>query len=92
MTMRLQLSGVLDFESVPSVWKDMVHSLSEASAIQLDLSAVTHCNSAALALLVAIVQEAGKHHQSVFMAHVPARLMEIAAACGIREWIEDMSP
>jgi len=91
MTATLSPQGVLDFETVPVIWKELSGQCQTASRIQLDLSAVTQCNSAALALLIALMTEADRQHKSISIVNIPPRLLEIAAACGIRTLLERMT-
>ena len=80
-----QLSGSLDFMSVPGLLRQGYQWLDSASPIQLDLSGVTHCNSAALGLLLEWMRQAAARKTSLFLRNIPAPLLEIARVSEIQD-------
>lgn len=88
MTVRIRLSGALDFETVPELWSKVRQQFRQASVIELDCGEVSYCNSAALALLLECIME-GKALQKTFrVINIPSGLMAIASACGVKKMIE----
>lgn len=72
------LSGVLDFESVPKLWR-VGHALFEAgSELHVDLSGVSHANSAGLALLVEWMRFAEKRQKRLSYHNIPGQMLAIA--------------
>jgi len=79
----IAVTGVLDFDTVPLVWKNTLAEFRRDPAVELDFSAVTQCNSAALALLFEWVRLADRLKKNLTIRHVPDRLKIISSACGI---------
>jgi len=73
-----QLSGCLDFASVPGLLRQGNDWLGDGIRVQLDLSGVTHCNSAALGLLLEWRRQAAARKTSLHLRNIPPSLLEIA--------------
>ena len=80
-----QIQGSLDFSTVTELKKQASGLFNGASDIQFDLSGVTHSNSAALALLIEWLRQAGESNKHVRFINFPERLLNIARAYGIEE-------
>lgn len=74
------LNGPLTFASV-AAWFDRVDELARSG--QLDLAAVTHCDSAGAALLLELQRRAGKQGQSLELVNAPRALRELLQFFGI---------
>lgn len=73
-----ELSGVLDFQSVPKLWR-VGHALFEAGhELHVDLGGVSHSNSAGLALLVEWLRFAEKREKSLRYHNIPPQMLAIA--------------
>ncbi len=73
----LHIRGQLDFDSVAELW-DATESLFTASPpSRIDLSAVTHANSAGVALLVGWLGWAQRGQQELVFVNVPAQMRAI---------------
>ena len=75
---RLTLSGTLDFASVPELWPQLQQQLAGGSDIELSLAGVSSSNSAALALLLEALDEAGKRGVKLRIADLPQGLSDLA--------------
>lgn len=86
------LSGAIDFLTAPEQLRQVssyisTFSGSGASAegnrgIAIDMSEVTVCNSAALALVLEIAKDAGNKNLKIHFNHMPETLLTIAKAYG----------
>jgi len=72
------VGGVIGFESVTDLLEQSKALFSSASAINIDLSAVTHADSAGLALILEWLRD-GKHNNKVVRyQNLPAQLRSLA--------------
>ncbi|MBS7326981.1 MAG: STAS domain-containing protein [Thiopseudomonas sp.] len=80
---RLLLAGVLDHASVPALRAQAARLLAQVtgSHLQIDCSGVTRANSAGLALVLAIMRDAGKAGKTFSVAHLPADMQQMAHVC-----------
>lgn len=81
--MKMEITGKLDFETVPLLWKRIQAGFREQQAVCLDFSRVTSCNSAALSLLIECIGEAKKTAQPLEVTGLPARLLQMAEIAGM---------
>ena len=70
---RLSLNGRLDLDSVPYFTKPGHNPLTDA-VTELDLSGLSHCDSAGVALLLQWVAEAQGQGRSLSLVSVPAKV------------------
>ena len=82
-----QLSGSLDFVSVPDLLRQGYGWLDGGSHVQLDLSGVTHCNSAALGLLLEWRRQAAARKTTLLLHNIPAPLLEIARVSELESFL-----
>jgi len=76
---RLQLSGVLDHASVPSLREQGRTLIAQGSGpLVLDCAGVEHSNSAGLALLLAWLRDSQAAGCSLTIAGLPSELRQIA--------------
>jgi len=90
------ISGVLDFSTVPDLmqsamgffksYKKSADSKTDARVL-VDLSKVTRCNSAGLALMLEMGKQAGSENIKLYFKNLPETLLIIAKAYGIEEQI-----
>lgn len=88
MTRVLHITGPLNFDTVPAVSKDIHGRIQGADTVCIDCGGVTQCNSAALALFIEWIQQAGRLGIKLTFSGIPEHLMKIAATCGIRHFFE----
>ena len=72
------LFGALTFDSVPLVWQQGLRLIQQSSNVDLDLRAVSHTDSAGLALLVVWAGEARRRSTQIQFCNVPEQLLAIA--------------
>lgn len=84
---RLSLGGELDFETVSSALDKIEQQMGSHTQqharqpLMVDLSRVTHCNSAALALLVEIRSIAQRQSTALQFVNIPAGVLQLAEVC-----------
>jgi ABC-type transporter Mla MlaB component len=95
------ISGAVDFSTVPDLmqrisdlFKSYKKSAPAASAgaetgITMDLSKITVCNSAGLAMILEMVRQAGDHNIKLHFRNWPVSLLSIAKAYGVDDEIRD---
>jgi phospholipid transport system transporter-binding protein len=80
-----ELSGNVDFASVPALLKQGYEWLGSGSQVQISLSGVTHCNSAAIGLLLEWLRQARLRKTALRFREIPASLLEIARASEVQD-------
>ena len=74
----ITLSGLVDFDTVPALYDQLIAWLPKAADVTISLQDVESCNSAALAMIVELKADALKMGTSVSFAHVPKELEDLA--------------
>ena len=75
---RWSLSGDLDFNSVPVVWRELEKALHAGNRMTLSLAETQHANSAGLVLLIEALDVARRNGCELRLTDVPADLMDLA--------------
>ena len=101
---RYIISGVVDFSTVPDLlsqasvfFKAINHGRKvneqdiKQQDITVDLSKVTVCNSAALALLLEVARDAASNNLKIHFNHLPETLLTIAKAYGAESEIREIT-
>jgi phospholipid transport system transporter-binding protein len=83
-----RVSGELDFESVPSVWKASISCLDGEAAPRIDLGGVGRVDSAALALVLEWVRWGIHHQRPVRFLNVPEKLLALARISEVSRLID----
>lgn len=92
------ISGVVDFSTLPGLMKsasNLFKSFKKSAAanadasITMDLSKITVCNSAGLALILEMVRQADKDNIKLHFENWPVALLTIAKAYGVDDEIRD---
>lgn len=94
------ISGVVDFSTVPDLmqrisdlFKSYIKlapaSANEETGITMDLSKITVCNSAGLAMILEMVRLARNHNIELHFRNWPVTLLTIAKAYGVDDEIRD---
>ena len=89
------ISGVVDFSTVPDLLRQAsvflkANETSEKGQIAIDLSQVTECNSAALALILEIVKTDRQKKIKLKFENLPAAVLTIAKAYGVENEIREL--
>ena len=80
---RMQLSGVLDLDSVPELL-DVIKAMSyDAPALAVDLRGVERADSAGVALLVAWMRGARQAQRDIRFLNMPSQMLNIARVSGL---------
>ncbi|MBU0455174.1 MAG: STAS domain-containing protein [Pseudomonadota bacterium] len=74
----LYVKGALNFDSIKALWDESRPYFKDLESLRVDLSDVTHCDSAGLALLIEWRRLAHKNHQVLRFEHLPKQLINIA--------------
>ncbi len=74
------VSGPLQFDSVPELWKTSMGLINGASPLVLDLEKVTRTDSAALALLLEWMREARRRELEIHFKNIPDQMLANARA------------
>lgn len=80
---RLELSGTLDFDTVPRLVEEGAAYLTPDAQLVIDLGGVVHTNSAGLAMLVAWLRRARQQGAQLRFAHLPAQMRAAAELTGV---------
>ena len=86
------ISGIVDFSTVPDLARqssDFIKNInqSEHDEVVIDLSQITACNSAALALMLEIAKHASSNNIKLHFENSPETLLTIAKAYGVESEI-----
>ena len=77
------VQGPMTFDSVSGLWSESRGLFSAGDRLQIDLSEVSHTDSAGLALLVEWLREATRLGGSLSFSNLPAQLLAIAGASNL---------
>ncbi len=84
---QINLTGVLDFNSVPEVHQRGKQLLQEGRDLIVNLAGVSYSDSAGLALLADWIRLANKYNRVVAYANMPEQMMSIAQVTGIDKFL-----
>jgi len=73
------VGGVLGFDSATGLLEESKKLFDSANTINIDLSAVTHADSAGLALLLEWLRYGKQHNKTVRYQNLPTQLRSLAA-------------
>jgi phospholipid transport system transporter-binding protein len=79
------LTGCLDFASVSPLLQQGYDWLGSGAQVQVDLSGVSHCNSAAIGLLLEWLRQARLRKTGIRFRNIPKALLEIARVSDIQD-------
>ena len=87
------ISGAVDFLTAPALVQtslDFFKGYKSAETVTVDLSKVSSCNSAGLALMLEMVKNAQKNNITLRFENLPDTLLTIAKAYGVEKEIRDI--
>ena len=79
----LALRGVLSFATAAQAQQKLQAALATAAVTVLDLSGVTHGDSAGLSCLLAVMADASARGRPVRLVHLPEGMQTLAGVCGV---------
>lgn len=82
------VSGNLSFATVSELLKQSKPLFGDVTSIDIDLSAVTHADSAGLALLLEWLRYGKQHSKVVHYRNLPAQLRSLAAISEVELLLE----
>ena len=82
---QLQITGDLDYQTVPQLLKDSQSLFEGKQSLTIDLSGVNRSNSAGLALLVEWMRLAESKNFSIKFLNLPEQMRQVAQLCGVEE-------
>ena len=80
---RIEISGVLNFETVVALWEQSLPLFKKYSEVTIDLAQDTSANTAGLALLLEWRKWSLVTQQKLSFANVPTQLQSMAKFTGI---------
>lgn len=80
---RMQLSGVLDLDSVSELLSAISDMSYDAPALAVDLRGVERADSAGVALLVAWMRSARHAQRDIRFLNMPSQMLNIARVSGL---------
>lgn len=86
---RLAITGELDFNNVVEFWQESLVLMKDLNELHFDLSAITHCNSAGIALLLEWIKYARREKKSLSFRNIPQQLLSIAKVTGVDQILQD---
>ena len=97
---RYLISGTVDFSTAPDLIRQSISFFKTYKAVEtaqhiteqvaVDLSQVTGCNSAGLALMLEMVKDARSNNIELHFENLPDTLVTIAKAYGVEAEIRDI--
>ena len=95
---RYQITGTIDFATVPALIKRVLlifrahrnTGTGKPTDVVFDLSQVSDCNSAGLALMLEMSKDAQSNNVQLHFDNLPASLLTIAKAYGVESEIRDI--
>lgn len=89
----IALPSHLTLREATTVLRSVLPSIAEAAepTVTVDAAALTHIDSAALAVLLECKRHAQSHQRDLVVVNVPARLQELAKLYGVEDML-GMSP
>ena len=79
----INVSGVLNFETVPVLMKQAEQLFKNQQQVSIDLAGVTDSNSAGLALLLEMLRTIKSQNKSINFKNLPEQIAIVASAYGI---------
>jgi anti-anti-sigma factor len=79
------VSGTLGFDTAPGLMKQARRLFTPFKSVVVDFSAVDHCNSAGLAVVLEIAQQMRQQNKPVCFQSLPEKIHTFARAYGIEK-------
>jgi phospholipid transport system transporter-binding protein len=85
----IALPSHLTLSEAKAVLRSVLPAIAEAAqpTVSVDAAALTHIDSAALAVLLECKRHAQKHQRELVVVNVPARLQELARLYGVEDML-----
>lgn len=86
-----RVSGKLDFDTVPDVWRESRAALDDVAAPVIDLGEVTQVDSAALALVIEWLRWARAHGKRLDLVNLPDALRALARISEVENLLDSQA-
>lgn len=77
------LSGHINFQTVPMIWRQGMKMFKDAPSLVLDLQGIERSDSAGLALLVEWMRFARNRNRPISFMNMPSQMLAIARASSL---------
>jgi phospholipid transport system transporter-binding protein len=72
-----ELTGILDRKSVPALWQQIKNWKPESDRLQIDLKQAHNSDSAAMVLILHLIEHAKNYHCHIMLSSVPDKLLTL---------------
>ena len=87
-----KLSGVIDQNTVPHIWEKRQMLDTRQDRLTIDLSKVSHSDSAGIALLTCFQREAIERQQELLFINIPHQLQQIIQLSHLEDILNTQQP
>ncbi len=82
---KIQLTGALNFDTVPALRTQLIQLLPALNPIVVDLSQVNFCDSSGVALMLECLRQARSAQKNIIFEQAPKQMQAIAKMTGVAE-------
>ena len=83
-----QITGALDRESVPALWRSLCNWKVASSTIEISLEQVERVDSAGMVMLIHLLEHAKKQNCHIMLSFVPKQLLTLFQLSNVEEFID----
>ncbi|NOI60298.1 STAS domain-containing protein [Vibrio coralliilyticus] len=83
-----QITGALDRESVPALWRSLCNWKVTSSTIEISLEQVERVDSAGMVMLIHLLEHAKKQNCHIMLSFVPKQLLTLFQLSNVEEFID----
>lgn len=83
-----QIVGVLDRDSVPSLWRSLCNWKPTHSSVEISLEKVERVDSAGMVMLIHLLEHAKKQNCHIMLSFVPKQLLTLFQLSNVEELID----
>ncbi|WP_019274204.1 STAS domain-containing protein [Vibrio coralliilyticus] len=83
-----QITGALDRESVPALWRSICNWKVTSSTIEISLEQVERVDSAGMVMLIHLLEHAKKQNCHIMLSFVPKQLLTLFQLSNVEEFID----
>ncbi|PAU35778.1 NTP-binding protein [Vibrio coralliilyticus] len=83
-----QITGALDRESVPALWRSLCNWKVSSSTIEISLEQVERVDSAGMVMLIHLLEHAKKQNCHIMLSFVPKQLLTLFQLSNVEEFID----
>ncbi|WP_281630758.1 lipid asymmetry maintenance protein MlaB [Vibrio sp. St2] len=83
-----QITGALDRDSVPALWRSLCNWKVTSSTIEISLEQVERVDSAGMVMLIHLLEHAKKQNCHIMLSFVPKQLLTLFQLSNVEEFID----